>query len=332
MKVNELRAALGKYDADTLREIAVELYKMIPKSQKENNGIDDLLLDFNKEKIKQDKKETPVNFEALKAEIEQFLVYAELQYYFAPNKHVRKEKRSKWRFEVKRFIKDLIRVGGENSEEAGNLLANIYSMLSYGCNYYIFSTEDPFSAVGYEQKDLLLLVLNKIFYSGYTPGAIKAAVFLTLDSNLNWNTYQINLLSALVGVFKTTDTRETALSQCAAYRDGYSSYQASKKFFKYPGTKNDYRCTEHRNYAVELYLMLKFSLHEYDGGINYYWKNFEDTDKEVKLYRLLWYFLGGEGEQMNALWIREYEKAVAGGIKPRDSLRDEYAHRITAQK
>ena len=160
MKVDELRTVLGKYDASVLKEIAVELYKMIPKNRKEDSGLDDLLLNFTRENAKPLKNDTPVSFEKLSAEIEQFLVYADMQYYLAPNKYVRKEQRSKWRFEVKRFIKDLIKVGGENSEDAGRLLADIYNMLSYACHYSIFSTEDPFSSVGYEQADLLLLVLN----------------------------------------------------------------------------------------------------------------------------------------------------------------------------
>ena len=184
MKVDELRTALGKYDSSVLREIVVELYKIIPKNRKEDRGLDEFLLNFTREKAKSDKNDIPVNFEKLKAEIEQFLVYADMQYYLAPNKYVRKEQRSKWRFEVKRFIKDLIKVGGENSGEAGRLLADIYNMLSYACHYSIFSTESPFSSVGYEQADLLSLVLYKIFYSGYTPSAIRTAVFLTLDSNL----------------------------------------------------------------------------------------------------------------------------------------------------
>ena len=228
------------------------------KSRKEDSGLDELLMNFTHEKAKSDKKDEPVNFEKLKAEIKQFLIYADMQYYLAPNKYVRKDQRSKWRFEVKRFIKELIKIGGENSEEAGRLLADIYNMLSYGCHYSIFSTEDPFSSVGYEQTDLLMLVLKKIFYSGYTPGTIKSAVFLTLDSNVNWNTLHINLMSALVDMLKTTDTKETALLQCIAYRNEYVAYQSAKKIFK-EADRSGYRRKEHSNNAVELYLMLKFA-------------------------------------------------------------------------
>ena len=328
MKVDELRTALGKYDTIVLKEIAVELYKMIPKLRKEDSGLDELLLDFIKEKSNPAKKDIPVNFETLKAEIEQFLVYADMQYYLAPNKYVRKEQRSKWRFEVKRFIKELIKIGGENSEEAGSLLVNVYSMLSYGCHYCIFSTENPFSSVGYEQVELLSLVLKKIFYSGFSLNAIKSAVFLTLDSNVNWNTLHRNLMSVLVDILKTIDTKEMALLQCIAYRNEYDSYNSAKNIFK-ESDRSGYRRKEHRNHAVELYLLLKFSLYEYDDGIDYFWKNYvELRDQEITLYCLLTYFLSGDDKRMNSLWIREYEKAVANGIKPRESLKNEYTQRV----
>ena len=327
MKIDELRAALGKYDADALKQIVVELYKTIPKSQKENNGIDDFLLDFTKEKNKPAKKEAPVDFEELKVEIGQFLEYADLQYYLAPNKYVKKEKRSKWRFEVKRFIKSLTSVVGDNSDEAGRMLADIYTMLSYACHYSIFSTDSPFSAVGYEQSELLSLVLKKIFYGGYSPGAIKTAVFLTLDSNASWNTLNRNLSSTLLDILKTTDIKEEALKQCVAYRDEYDSYNSAKKLFKELDSSG-YRRKEHRNDAAELYLMIKFSLCEYDEGIGYYWKHAETQKPEIKLYCLLCYFLSGDDARLESLWISEYEKAVAKGIIPRESLQNEYAQRI----
>ena len=81
--------------------------------------------------------------------------------------------------------------------------------------------------------------------------------------------------------------------------------------------------------VVELYnMMIKFSLYEYDEGLNYYWKNFEEKTPEIKLYCLLCYFLNGDDERLDSLWIREYENAVARGIKPREALQNEYAQRI----
>ena len=320
MRVDELRTMLEKYEKAVLKEIIVSLYKMIPKNRKEDSALDELLLNFAHEKAKtSNKKDKSKDFKLLKAEIEQLMDYADMQYYLAPNNYVRKEQRSKWRFEVKRLIKELLSIGGENSEEAGQLLADIYAMLCYACAYYVFRTEAPFSAVGYQQPELLRLVLGKIFYSGFSLVAIKRAVFLTLDSDVDRETLNVELMFVLVDILQTPDAKEMALSQCVAFQKEYDSYQASKNVFKHSTYGSEYRRKEHSNYSVDQYLLLKFSLDEYDDGIDYFWKHYIEKNKEITLYCLL-RFINNE-----TLWIREYEKAVANGIKPRDYLQKEYA-------
>jgi hypothetical protein len=327
MRVDELRKALDQYDTATLKEIVVTLYKAIPKNKKESDGLDGLLMSFSKEKAKAPKKEPSVDFLSLKREIQSFLYNANQQNYLAPNRIIRKEQRSKWRFEVKRFIKVLLTVVGENSEDAANLLKDIYVMLSYACNYYIFATENPFSAVGYEQPDLLQLVLGKIFYSGYSPQAIKTAVFLTLDSNVDRETLHTTLMYVLAELLKTPDTKEMAAAQCVAFPKEYVAYQSAKDMFLY-NSRDDYRAKDRSNYAAELYLIIKLALHEYDDGIKYFWKNYNEKRKEVTLYCLLW-FLSDDG--LEDLWLSEYEKALASGIDPRDYLQEEYKERKNAR-
>jgi len=330
MRVNELRAALGKYDKAVLQEIIVALYKAVPKSGKEAGGLDGLIQNYAEYKAKtpKGKDAATVDIKALEQEIGQFIVYADAQYYLAPNRYVHKDKRSKWRFEVKRFIKELLKVSGEDSPAAARLLADLYAMLSYATSFYVFRTEVPFSAVGYEQPELLKLVLGKIFYSGFDPEAIKKAVFLTLDSSCDRDTYHAQLLYALAETLKTPDAKELALKQCTLFPAEYDRYQAAKTVFVFNYSSWDslweYRREDHLNYAVELYLILKSSLHEYDDGIAYFWKHFTSHDKEIVLYCLLRY-LGDE--DLNHLWIREYEKAVKSGITPRDYLEDEYKER-----
>ena len=322
MKVGELRTALSRYDASELKEIVVTLYKMIPKSRKESDGLDELLLNFSKENAKPAKKETLVDFGSLEFDVETFIEYASEDLYIAPNRIVSKNKRSKWRFEVKRFIKELVAVHGEDSESSAKLLADIYEMMCYASSYCIFSSDDPFSAVGYEQTEFLRLVLGKIFYNGFSQESIKKAVFLTLDSDVDRQTYHLSLLRVLVALLKTPDTKEMALAQCVAYSNGYNEYQAAKEVFKYSDAIDDYRASRHKKYAVELYMLLKFGLHEYDDGIAYFWENYKERDKEVTLYCLLTVFL--RDTEFNSLWLREYEKAVESGIRPRDTLREAY--------
>ena len=329
MKVDELRVALSRYDAAELKEIAVMLYKVIPKKRKESDGLDDILLNFTTEKAKPTKKETLVDIGVLQEEIVTFIEYASESLYLAPNRIVNKDKRSKWRFEVRRFVKELIATSGENSETAAMLLADIYEMLCYACYYLIFSSDNPFSAIGYAQQDYLRLVLDRMFYSGFSQDTVKKAVFLTLDSNADKNTSHLTLLYELVSMLKTPDTKEMALAQCVAYAKEYSVYQAMKRVFGYPVKKDEYRESEHKNHAAELYLLLKFSLHEYDEGIAFFWENYKEHRKEITLFYLLAYFLSSK--ELSALWLREYEKAVAGGIEPRESLQREYEKRKNSE-
>ena len=322
MKVDELRTALSGYDAPVLKEIAVTLYKMIPKSRKEDEGLDEILLNFSKEKAKPSKKETTVDFPALENAVETFIGHASDNLYLIPNRIVSKDKRSKWRFEVKRFIKELLAVRGEDSEKAALLLADLYDMMSYACSFWTFSSDDPFSAVGYVQQEFLSIVLSKIFYSGYNRESIKKAVFLTLDSNTDRETWHISLLYCLVAALKTPDTKEMALTECVAFASGYKEYQAAKKAFKYSTKNDDYHVKERNSRVAELYLLLKLSLCEYDSGIAYFWKNDKERNKEITLYRLLRYFL--DETDLNALWLREYEKALTRGIEPRKDLQEEY--------
>ena len=329
MKIDELRTTLSKYDVSELKEIVVTLYKAIPKSRKEGDDLDELLLNYSQKKAKPAKKEVPVDFKALHSDVVTFIDYVSDDLYIAPNRIVSKDKRSKWRFEVRRFIKELIAVQGENSEVAAQLLADIYEMLCYACNYWIFTSDNPFSAVGYEQPEFLRLVLSKLFYSGFSRDVIKKAVYLTLDSNADQQTFHLKLFYELVSVLKTPDIKEIALTYCEAYAKEYVGYQAAKTMFQYPAKKEDFRTWEHENYAVDLYLLLKFSLQEFDDGIAYYWKNYKESNKETTLHYLLTYFL--YGEEFKALWIREYEKAIAGGITPSKRIQEEYDKRISVQ-
>jgi len=330
MRVNELRSILSKYEAAELREIIVATYKTIPTDKKKDHNLDEYLQDFTIEKSISIKKESTIDFPSLKSEIETFLENANDGYYMRPNQYVRKEKRFKWRFEVRGFIKQLLLVKGENSEEAARFLIEIYNMLSYACSYYVFPSQDALPATGYEQVALLKLVLEKLFQNGYSKENIKTATYLVLDSNVDQNTIHRKLFFVLLDTLKTPDTKELALEYCKKYPKDYYSYQSAKEWFKVrvdriSSLNDDYRYKEHSNHAAELYTRIKFSLRCHDEGIAYYWKHTNRMESEIVLYMLLRYLL--HEEELNHLWIREYDKAVASGIKPRKDLRMEYAGR-----
>lgn len=80
MLVNELRTALEQYDKATLKEIAVMLYKKIPKRKKEDDGLDDILLNFTREKAKTGKTDVAIDFSVLADEVVQFMRYMHMHH------------------------------------------------------------------------------------------------------------------------------------------------------------------------------------------------------------------------------------------------------------
>ena len=77
--------------------------------------------------------------------------------------------------------------------------------------------------------------------------------------------------------------------------------------------------------SVMILPLVQLKLSEYDSGIAYFWENNKERNNEITLYRLLNYFL--DETELNALWLREYEKALTRGIEPRKDLQEEYTKR-----
>jgi hypothetical protein len=325
MKVGELREVLQKYDRDTLSEIAVSLYKAIPKKIKEENDLDAVLADFNNKEVEKKKTDLAVDFESLQNEILQFVTYAEAQFYLAPNQYVRKKDRPKWRFLVKQYIKTLLGVTGENAAAAADLLNLLYRMLSYGCAYYIFNTENPFASVGYGQTELFSLVITKNLQYGVSKDVLRKIIGLALESNVNYETLYIQLFFALVNSLKTPDAKVLAAEECLDYvKDPQVSVFRADGFFRVK--KDDYHQNALKEHATELYFHLKAALYEYDDAIQYYWKN--NTSKnawknEVALYILLKWL---EIHEQTELWLREYEKAVDRKTEPRKELTHKFEY------
>ncbi len=104
MKVNELREIIKKYDEAEKEKIIVELYKRIPKNIKEDYNIDAYIADINAKAEKGDKQ---ITIEELEKQVNYFLECAYANLYAEPNRIISKTERSKWRFKVKTFYKQL---------------------------------------------------------------------------------------------------------------------------------------------------------------------------------------------------------------------------------
>lgn len=133
-----------------------ETYKQLRKGQKED--FDSLLTDILQGKTVEKKAvEEAVPFEELERQVTEFLENAYAQNYFAPNRVIPKSQRPKWRFMVKNYIKELERVSSESDyySRSVKLLTDLYKLICQACNYYLFSTDDPFRSIGWEQQDFL---------------------------------------------------------------------------------------------------------------------------------------------------------------------------------
>jgi len=332
MKVDELRRILLKYDQDTTRKLVVEMYKIIPKKVREDTALDEFISTFTsmtgpvrKTKSEQD---LIIDFDILKSEAVAFIEYASMSYYYAPNRIVPKTARSKWRVTARKLLKSLIAVKGENTEEAAQLLIEMYRMLSYACGTFIFSTENPFSAVGFKQPDLLDIILTKLFSSGVTQETLRLAVFVVLESRVDRETLHSELMVSLLRQLKTVDARELALEECSffikSFKDATKRPYKSRRFlltYDRKGWDIDYSDSVSEDCA-ELYLRLSIALHEYDKGIRFFRKYFRERDPEVNLFCLLMVLrmYTDSNPTLVEKWIEIYDKAVEAGITPRKKL------------
>lgn len=326
MLVSELRELIKKYKEEDLRLLISEMYKAMPKKLREDKDIDALVNDvhayLNTGKAIR-KQCTQKDINNLKAEIEQFIDYAYKQYYFAPNSIVHKKERPKWRFKVKAYIKDLqcFPVEGEEGITATNLLEKLYEMLSYGCGYYIFNTDNPFWSVGIAQTELLDIVIKRKLGNGISQETIKASIDLVINSILDTNTLYSSLMLVLISNLKTPDSKELAIEQCKALKAELDRPKASKK--SRFSDSSDYIRTEKVNNIAEMVFRLYVSLSEYEKAIKYYCDSNVEWDKEISLYVLL--SLLREYE-LKEYWLREYDEAVKKGVNPRTALQNTYKY------
>ena len=328
MKIQEFRDMLKKCKRDDVEKIASELYKMMPKSKKEDE-VDPLVHDIISGKAvtysskSKSSNNATVDYETLKKDILTFLNYVDNGYYYVPNRVVPKAKRSKWRFEVKNFIKAIneMPVDGENGAESALLLRKIYSRLCHGCGYYIFSSEDPFASIGMGQTVYYEMLIKRTFATGYTDENMRNMLLDATCTNLDRYTLHSDLEAIYVKSLPTTDLK-------------YKAQELIKEYVKqFERELKTVRKQSHEFYNIQrkikemaaTLLLTSIALCEMEAGLEYYYKNDKDTNKEVILFGLL-YALDRCGEDKT--WISVYEDGIARGIEPRDRLKEIYAEKI----
>lgn len=325
MKIQEFRDRLKTADRTALEKIAAELYRRIPKKTKEDELDERIDAIIKGEDAPKAPSKTPsVPFDELERDIGTFLSHVDSNYYWEPNRVVPKAQRSKWRFTVMRFLKqlDAIAVDDENAEAAARLYLEIYGRLTYGCGYYIFPTEDPFRAIGRRQGDFYPIMVARYFSTGFTDEKILDMLRAAACTMLDRETLHCEMEKAFIRELRTRDMREKAyeIAKAEVLRIKAEEYPAAKR------SHDEFITTEKVRELSSTILGLGIALYEEKDSIDFFWIHHEERNGEVQLYvalKCIDYFDGS-----NDFWLETYEGAVRRGVKPRDRLIEEYEARI----
>ena len=327
MKVNELLGLLSKVPYEDLFKVAVELYKSLPKAVKDDQtgGIDvkiKMIL-THQEKTEVHVKKQIVDYDSLHDEIDTFIENAYDDNYIKPNRKISKAQRSKWRFVVMRFVKELQNIlpDDSNYDDSNVDLINIFKVLSYGCGYYIFTTDDPFASISKKQIDFYKIICSRIFAKGVDREMIPDMIALSSSVNLDRHTLHTYLINIFLEYINQKDDILYTIKTATEIIDEHKNVS--------PGNYD--KLKELENIAI-IVMGLYFKMSEFDMGCEYYWKTCEkykiniaiyseDKNKEVVFYCLLQYI--SNFNDSKSLWVKYYEKYV-NGITPRDSLVNKY--------
>lgn len=323
MKIAEVRTLLDKYSTKQLHLIITEMYKAIPKRVKVDHDIDGIISDpdvvsFSAKRKKSSPK--PPTIDALQEDIDLFIANAYSFYYNSPNSMVPKRERLKWRFQVKRWYKDLQSAvtNGENTTLAAELLEKLYVLLCYACEYILFSGYDPFQSIGVEQTEFFRTLLTVKRLHEDITSFIPQGVLLIPDNSVNRYTLPTELMQIALEFLPAPDAKLLAVQCCQ---------EAIACEIKNPTVSTDgwsnsnYKSEKRINELVEMAFICFNGLGEIEKGIEFFHRQYMETCHEVKLF-ILFSFLFGCRQPEH--FLREYEKALKVGVSPRKKLVDIY--------
>jgi hypothetical protein len=323
MKVSELREKIKKYSRADLERLTVELYKAIPKAKKEDMAVDDLIANPSFKKKKQATK--AVSLATLREDVPQFIEHAKAQYYLAPNRVVPKGERSKWRFRVKRWYKDLqqAKLPDGNLAEQAELLTKLYNLLCQACGYQYFTAYDPFESVGVAQTEFYEAVLRLKWEVDDKPVFVKTSITLIVDNFLNRYTLEGNLMEVLLQFLPIADLRYLAIEKAKELivENGFQtpSPEPERRLkISFMTDHSAYRKQAKHNNLVEMIFRTHTKLYEFDEGIRFYQQHHYERQPEVKLYILVSLLFNA---QQPDLIVREINAAEQAGVAPRENLK-----------
>lgn len=315
MLVKELKDRINNYNKEELTKIIVELYKRIPKRVKEDYDIDCFIK--NLETNKPEKENNKVTIEELEKDIIYFLDCVNNDLYASPNKIISKNERSKWRFKVKNYYKQLNSFKPDTKEgiKATDLLKELFIILSHGSNYLLFTNWETFRAIQISQGEFLETIVKRKLSCGISKDNLKYCVDL-LNVDYDPYGYYKDVFFSFRSCLKTVDLKYMIIE----FLKDEANYWIEKGNALRKEKKNDFNEVTYTNYFVELITDIYFELLESDAGIKYFQKYYIERDPEIKEYILLNIL---ENFNLYKEWIMEYESHL-GKVDYRKSLKETY--------
>lgn len=313
MLVKEVKKELEKYNKKELETIIVGLYKLIYKQKREENNVDDFIKNLEDKNKPKKKKQS---FEEIREEINAFIENVDNKYYAIPNRVISKSERSKWRFKVKKYYKELtsIRPDENNGKEATKLLIEIFKRLSKGSNILLFSNWQTFRAIGVDQSEYYDVIVKRIIFEGYTKDNINECIKL-LDVCEDPYEFSISMYKVFAGNLNNI--------KAMVFATDLLNEKVIKLKEKLNSTKDysrQYDITSDINNSVLCILDIYITMGEIDNGIKYFNKNYIKSSREIKQYILLECL---EDNNLDEYWIREYERCM-NEMKYSESLIEKY--------
>ena len=318
MKVSELRENLSRLKKEEVIKIASEFYKLIPKSKKEDYDVDSFVDNPGKKKKSSTaKNEIPLGI--LEIEVNAFIENAREQYYFIPNRVIPKKERSKWRFRVKGWYKELTNIDRKDKDlkQQAELLFNLYELMCESCGYIYFTADDPFQSIGIEQSTFYLSVVHMLQEAKGKAEALRPGIELIVNNDLSRCTIESTLMVELISTLDNVDLKYRGI-RIAEDLIRIVDNDLKKKKKDHLSIEN-FRIKDKKNNLAELGLRLYAELYEIEEGIGFYYKHYEEKSEEIKLYVLV-RILFELGKRDNI--EKELDKAVNNGIELRRSLAD----------
>ena len=216
MKVAQLRELLAGYDADTLRVLAVELYKAIPVALKREKELDRLMEDPEgwRAERKPARRRRTIDAGLVCDDAELFLENAREGNYFKPNLMVSKKERPKWRFVAKRLYRDLqaAALDEEWGEDAVDLLGQLFEVLCLGEEIYLFPSTTPFETIKVPKEEFYRTMLALDRRRGDPAAHVAFAFDMLVSASEVWGP-PTEMVAALLEHLATPDMKELAVQE-----------------------------------------------------------------------------------------------------------------------